>query len=176
MSTIGHSRRKSFWWTGALIVFLALPAAAQDRVAQLSKVTGEVSVTRAADGSVEAARQVGPRVRGGSIFPGDEIAAGAEANATLVYTDGSRFNLAAESRVVVEKDVDLSAEFAAGKAETPIGRRIKLLAGEIYSEIAPNPQVVTKIETPSGVAAVRGTKFRVSVDRDGGQRGAAAGR
>ena len=176
MSTIDHSRRTGLWWTGALIVLLALPAAAQERVAQLSKVTGEVHVTRAADGRVEAARQVGPRVRGGSIFPGDEISAGAGASATLVYADGSRFDLAANSRVVVEKDVDLSAELKAGKAKTPIGRRIKLLAGEIYSEIAPNPQVVTKIETPSGVAAVRGTRFRISVDRDEDRPGAAAAR
>ena len=176
MKTTSQTRRTSARWVGALIVLLALPAAAQERVAQLSQVTGEVTVTRAADGRVEAARQVGPRVRGGSIFPADEIAAGAGASATLVYTDGSRFQLAANSRVVVEKEVDLAAELRAGKAEAPIGRRIRLLAGEIYSEIAPNPQVVTKIETPSGVAAVRGTRFRISVDRDGEQRGAAAAR
>ncbi len=33
--------------------------------------------------------------------------------------------------------------YAAGERDKPIGRRIKILAGDVYSEIADNPEVVT---------------------------------
>lgn len=146
----------------ALGASLCLTAAAQERVAQLSKAAGEVSITRAADGSVESARQVGPRVRGGSIFPRDQVATGADASATMVFSDGTRVDLAASTRLTVE-EIDLSALVAAGREEQSIGRTIKVLAGDIYSQIADNPAIATRFETPSGVAAVKGTRISISV-------------
>ncbi len=145
-----------------IAVLIAFPAAAGERVAQLSKVTAEVEITRAEDGRVDRAVQVGPRVRGGSVFAGDVIATGANAGATLVFGDGTRVDLEQNTRLTV-KEVDLSRLFAEAKSDKPIGRTIKLLAGDIYSEIVENPEIATEFETPSGVAAVKGTRIKLSV-------------
>jgi len=143
---------------------LAAPAAAQERVAQLSEVSGAVTVTRAADGAVDEARQVGPRVHNGSVFGGDMVATGAGATATLVFTDGSEVKLK-ESTSLSVREVDYSKLVAEGAAEKPLGRVIQVTAGDIWSRVVPNPDVATQFETPSGVAAVRGTELTISVDR-----------
>jgi len=152
-------------WVMILASLTALPALAQERVAQLTKVTAEVSITRAEDQRVEQAVQVGSRIRGGSVFGGDLVATGAGASATLVFSDDTRVDLAENTRLAVE-EVDLSELVAAGRSDKPIGRRIKLLAGDIYSEIAENPAIATEFETPSGVAAGKGTRIALSVSRD----------
>ncbi len=146
----------------AAVALIAWPAAAEERVAQLSKVAGEVEITRAEDGRVDQARQMGPRVRGGSVFAGDVIATGAGSAATMVFSDGTRVELKENTRLTV-KEVDLSQSFAQGESDKPIGRPIKLLAGDIFSEIVKNPQIATEFETPSGVAAVKGTRITLSV-------------
>ncbi len=145
-----------------IAALLAFPAIAEERIAQLSQVAGEVEITRAEDGRVDAARQLGPRVRGGSVFAGDVIATGAGSAATMVFSDGTRVELKENTRLTV-KEVDLSQSFAQGESDKPIGRTIKLLAGDIFSEIVKNPQIATEFETPSGVAAVKGTRITLSV-------------
>ena len=153
------------WPVVVSAMVVASSVAATERVAQLSKVAGEVEITRAEDGRVDPARQVGPRVRGGSVFAGDVVATGAGASATLVFGDGTRVDLEANTRLTI-KEVDLSRLYAQGKSDKPIGRTIKLLAGDIYSEIAKNPEIATEFETPSGVAAVKGTRISLSVNPD----------
>ena len=81
---------------------------------------------------------------------------------TLVFSDGTRVDLKENTRLTI-KQVDLSQLFAEGKSDKPIGRTIKLLAGDIFSEIAKNPEIATEFETPSGVAAVKGTRISLSV-------------
>ena len=150
--------RRHLLLLAAIAGLIALPSAAAEHIAELSQVTGEVEITRAEDGRVDR----GPQVRDGSVFAGDVIATGAGAGATLVFSDGTRVDLRQGTRLTVEK-VDLSELFAAGESDKPIGRTIKLLAGEISSEIAENPEIATEFETPSGVAAVKGTKIKLSV-------------
>lgn len=147
------------------VLALALPAAAQERVAQLSEVSGAVTVTRATDGVVDEARQVGPRVHNGSVFGGDVVATGTGATATLVFTDGSEVKLK-ESTTLSVREVDFSKLMAEGAADKPLGRVIQVTAGDIWTRVVPNPDVATQFETPSGVAAVRGTVLTISVDRD----------
>lgn len=147
------------------VVALALPAAAQERVAQLSEVSGAVTVARSAGGAVDEARQVGPRVHNGSVFGGDVVTTGPGATATLVFTDGSEVKLK-ESTSLSVREVDFSKLMAAGQADKPLGRVIQVTAGDIWTRVVPNPEVATQFETPSGVAAVRGTVLTISVDRD----------
>ena len=149
----------------AVVTLLAAPAAAQDRVAQLSQAEGTVTITRATDQSVDEARQMGPRVRNGSVFTGDVVATGADGGATMVFTDGSEVKLKPDTRLTV-REVDFSQLMAAGEADKPVGRVIQVIAGDIWTHVAPNPQVATEFETPSGVAAVKGTTLTISVDRD----------
>jgi hypothetical protein len=167
----GIMRGSSFITTAVVIVAvlaLAVPAAAQERVAQLSEVDGTVTITRAADGAIDEARQVGPRVHNGSVFGGDVVTTGAGATATLVFTDGSEVKLKESSSLSV-REVDFSKLMAAGQADKPLGRVIQVTAGDIWTRVVPNPDVATQFETPSGVAAVRGTVLTISVDGDAGQ-------
>ena len=145
-----------------LAVLVAAPALAQDRVAQLSAADGTVTVTRATDQSMDEVRQMGPRVRNGSVFAGDVVATGADGMATMVFTDGSEVKLEPDTRLSV-REIDFSALMAAGEVDKPVGRVIQVLAGDIWTHVAPNPQVATEFETPSGVAAVKGTTLTISV-------------
>lgn len=164
-----HPRR--FLRLAVIAALIVLPAVAEpaiaerpiaERIAHLSMVTGEVQITRAEDGRIDGVVQLGPRVRSGSVFEGDVVATGVDAGATLVFSDGTHVELQQDTRLTVE-EVDFTQLFAAGERPKPIGRTIKLLAGEIYSEIVHNPEIATEFETPSGVAAVKGTKIKLSV-------------
>ena len=149
----------------AVVLCLALPLAAEDRVAQLSEVAGNVTVTRADGGNVDQAKQVGPRVRSGSVFAGDVVATAADGTATMVFTDGTEVKLK-ESTSLSVRQVDFSTLMAAGDADKPIGRVIKVMAGDIWTHVVPNPQIATEFETPSGVAAVKGTTLTISVSQE----------
>jgi len=164
-------RRLSLTMIGALLVFAfaTTTARADERVAQLSKVDGSVQITRAADGTIDQAQQIGPRVRNGSVFPGDVVSTDPGSTATLVFSDGSQIDLKQKTSLSV-RETDLAKLVEAGKSQKPIGRTIKVLAGDIWTHVVPNPQVATEFETPSGVAAVKGTTFTISVD-SGGEEG-----
>lgn len=145
-----------------LTLVAATPVLAQERVAQLSAVSGAVTVTRAQGGAVDEARQVGPRVQNGSVFANDVVATGAGATASLVFTDGSEVKLKESTRLRI-REVDFAAQVAAGTIDKPIGRIIQVMAGDIWTHVVPNPTVATEFETPSGVAAVKGTTLTISV-------------
>ncbi|MCP3962140.1 MAG: FecR domain-containing protein [bacterium] len=147
------------------LVALAMPAVAQERVAQLTRVDGDVRVIRP-NGETLEARQVGPRVRNGSLFGGDAVRTGAEAAATLIFSDGSQLKLRAETDREM-REIDLSLLVDSGRHERPLGRRIKVLAGEVWSQTVASNEVLTEFETPSGVAAVKGTILDVRVGEDG---------
>ena len=142
------------------LLLVSATAAAEDRVAQLSKASGEVTITRAADGKVETARQAGPRVVGGSVFPGDVVHTGA-GTATMLFTDGTQVELKEKTTLTVREQTLVAV--GGKKPEKPIGRKIKVLAGNIWTNVIPNPQIATEFETPSGVAAVKGTTLTISV-------------
>jgi hypothetical protein len=156
------SGRGSILGVFATLVLGALPASSQDRVAQLSKVDGEVTVKRAGDGHIDAAQQVGPRVRNGSLFPDDVVSTAAGAAATIVFGDGTTIDLKQKTSLSI-REVDLSALMAAGQRDKPLGRRIRVLAGDIAANVTKNAQIATEFETPSGVAAVKGTKLTISI-------------
>ena len=144
------------------LVLIVAPLAAQDRAGQLETLEGSVTIIRAKDGSIDAARKVGTRVRNGSVFPNDIVRTSEESTAKLVFSDGSKVEMAPDTQLTVE-EVDRSALLAAGKVDKPVGRMIRVLAGDALATVIPNPQIATMFQTPSGVAAVKGTVLRVSV-------------
>ena len=146
----------------AITVLVCVPAAAQERVAQLTKVDGTVNITRAADGTVVNARQVGPRVRNGSVFAGDVVSTEAAATATLVFSDGSEIRLV-EGTALTIQETDVSALVEGSETKQAAGRRIRILAGKIFADIVPGGTLATEFETPSGVAAVKGTTLSIEV-------------
>jgi hypothetical protein len=151
-----------------MVVLVAMPAAAQERVAQLTKVDGEVNITRAADGTVDTARQVGPRVRNGSVFPGDVVKTESAASATLVFSDGSEIRLV-EATALTIQETDVSALVEGSETKQAAGRRIRVLAGKVFADIVPGGTLATEFETPSGVAAVKGTTLSIEVSAEAEQ-------
>jgi len=143
----------------ALLLSVAAIASAEDRVAQLSSVKGDVTIRRAS-GTVDTARQQGPRVANGSVFAGDEVATAGGATATMLFTDGSTIDLKESTRLTVH-EAEGSPE--AVKQHKRLGRTLKVMAGDILAHVVANPEVATEFETPTGVAAVKGTRLELSV-------------
>ena len=145
------------------VLALAFPVTAQERVAQLSEASGAVTIERATGGTVDQARQQGPRVRNGSVYSGDVVTTGEDGTTTMVFTDGSEIKLKPGTSLKV-RQVDFSKLMAEGHVEKPTGRVIQVMAGSVWMHIVPNPQLATEFETPSGVAAVKGTTLTISVE------------
>ena len=138
---------------------LTAVAIAEDRVAQLSKVTGNVTIRRD-DGKIESAKQQGPRVTNGSVFAGNEVSTGPASTATMLFTDGSTVDLKESTRLTV-REAEGTPE--AVKQQKRYGRVLKVLAGDVLAHVVANPEIATEFETPTGVAAVKGTEFEISV-------------
>ncbi len=160
---------RSQFFLSAAVAALALvagAASAQERVAQLSKVDGGVTITKAETRESREAKQLGPRVKNGSVFAGEVVATDGTGTATLWFSDGSEINLKPGTKLMIQ-ELNFTALVASGQKDKQAGRKIKILAGNIFSHIVPNPQIATEFETPSGVAAVKGTELELSVDSDG---------
>jgi hypothetical protein len=147
----------------AILLLAAAGAMAQERAAQLTKVDGPVSITRVTDGSVDQATQMGPRVKNGSVFAGDVVKTDSGAKATLVFSDGSELKLEPQTSLTIS-EVDLSTVAAAAAEGRTTGRRIKVLAGKVWADVVPGSAILTEFETPSGVAAVKGTSLSIEVE------------
>ena len=162
------SRRRIVAWLSLGVFLAALPAAAdaQDRVAQITTAKGSVDITRADDGTVDKARQVGPRVRNGSVYARDVVSTKTEANATIVFSDGSNIRLDEDTSLAIREHKIAAIE---GGLDKPMGRTVKVLAGKIWADVVPSGTIATQFETPTGVAAVKGTSLVLEV-RSGGEQ------
>lgn len=83
----------------------------------------------------------------------DAITAAAELE-TLTLEDGSKINLAPKSAIAV----DLSGA----------ARRVRLIRGEAYFDVAPDPARPFEVRTRAAAVTVLGTAFDVRLDGDGG--------
>ncbi len=125
-----------------------LPLSASDYAAKVETITGQVSVLR--DNQPWA---LGP---GDSVQCQQIIMSGANGYALMRVSDGSTFEVFANSQVVFRKNVpnwrDL-LDVVIGKVRVHINK----IGG------VPNPN---RVVTPTAVISVRGTTFEVSVDED----------
>jgi len=95
------------------------------------------------------------------LFVGDTIITGADGNATLEFADKSRLLIQPDSELVMDT---LSTYGDSGMVDT----RLRLPAGRVETQVTPKkgPASRYEITTPTAVAAVRGTDFRVSADTE----------
>jgi len=122
----------------------------------LSVTEGEVSVMKAGtDNWVEA--QVGM-----SLEPGDMIKTGDDSNAEITFFDGSTIELQAGTEIEV-----VALDFAADTGSTDI--RLKQSIGNTIFRVTKivDPASRYEVETPTGVASVRGSAMEVYVTEDG---------
>jgi len=128
-----------------LLVGLFCSAAYSDGkdVALILKTAGTVGVNKQGRTTWSRAR------RGGRLHSGEVVKTGQKSLAALVFTDDkSLLKVRANSTVTIE-----------GKREqNSISKRIKLAFGELWAKVT-KQNVSMRIESPSGVATVKGTEF-----------------
>jgi hypothetical protein len=116
--------------------------------ARLSYLEGEVSLTR------DKTRL--PAELNMALLPGDTVETGKDAQADVVLDDSSTIQLDPESRLGI---TELAKDSASGRREV----KTNLMSGELKAKIAKLAAKSTfEIESPTAVAAVRGTEFIVA--------------
>ncbi len=146
--------RKSFTIPILLNLFccsVCFSQAAKD-IAVVLKANGDVRVNRAA---AQAAEKAG---RGTRLHSGNVVRTGEESSAAMVFTDDkSILKVRANSKVSI----------AGEREEGSILKTLKLEFGQLWAKIT-RSSTPFRIETPSGVAAVKGTVFYLLIDPKGG--------
>lgn len=153
-----------------VILSLELAAWAQDergqaeRIAQVNEVEGDVHVILGRTGEDRRVTPVGGKIRNGSLHDGDSLYTGAGGRARLLLDDGSILELLEPGTQVNFRIGPLGERVVIGRAAgKSIERRLKLAAGRIHGQFQPGTNIYTEIETPSGVAGIKGTTVDVEV-------------
>lgn len=134
----------------AIFMFTNSIQAANSDIALVLKVSGEARIK-------SGQRQWQQLKRGSRLVSGDQIRTGRDALVVIVFTDDkSMMKIRSESEVTIH-----------GKREEKgIAKRVYMGAGEMWAKIQPGGRGY-RLETPSGVAAVKGTEFYGIVDSFG---------
>lgn len=129
------------------------------KIADIRSYKGTVTISGPRFGT-RSPRRIGRRIRNRSIFDEDKITTGKDGTCTVVFPDSSTVTLKPGSEIqVLQKK--LKKPTAEGKT---IGRRIRLLVGDIATKALPNRTIQTDYETPAGTASVRGTLVTITFD------------
>jgi hypothetical protein len=133
-----------------VLMAAALPALPQQPAANLSIYTGECRVWH--QGKTDEAEVGQP------LFTGDSVMTGKDSKAEVSFMDGTSVRISERTRLVV--------------AQADTLRSLKLLWGKLWAKVAKlsSAQCRFQVETPTAVAGVRGTVFRVEVDPDAATR------
>lgn len=121
-------------------------AMAQEPAALLSLYTNECQVWH--QGSISEAEIGQP------LFIGDSVITGEDSRAEISFQDGSAVRISDRARLVVQQADTL--------------RSLKLFWGKVWARIAKlsSSKNCFQVETPTAVAGVRGTVFRVEIQAD----------
>ena len=129
------------------------------KIADIKDFSGDVNVVNA-KGETRQPKKVGRRLRNASLFDEDKLATADGAECEVLFPDDSTLTLKPKSEIQI---LEKSLPKATPDGKT-IGRRIRLLVGDMVTQVVPNKNVQTDFETPSGTAAVRGTGVMLSVN------------
>lgn len=133
---------------GSLGLALAQPAA---EVAVVLKAKGKVEVLRAQNRAAESARQ------GTRLHSGNQLRTGEESLAALVFTDDkSILKVRSNSKVAIK----------GAREDNSVVKSIALEFGQLWAKVTKSTAPF-RIQTPSGVAAVKGTNFYCLMDENG---------
>ncbi|MGH7493426.1 MAG: FecR family protein [bacterium] len=121
-------------------------------IAVVLKATGDVRVNRAA---AQAPEKAG---RGTRLNSGNVLRTGEESSAAMVFTD---------DKSILKVRANSKVNIAGEREESSILKTIKLEFGQLWAKVT-RSSTPFRIETPSGVAAVKGTVFYVLSDAKGG--------
>ena len=127
----------------------------QPATAMVVQLQGEAWLSSASGGSVQLL------TNNTRLHTGDIIKTGPDGNLNIRFADGSELLVLSDSEVIMDS---LSAYGKTGMVDT----RVRLQGGRVDTRVRPSegPGSRYHIITPAAVAAVRGTRFRVSADTD----------
>mgnify|MGYP001615332590 CR=1 FL=1 len=120
-------------------------------IAVVLKSAGQVQVTRSSKGAAENAPR-GTRLNSGNILRTSDGAA-----AALIFTD---------DKSILKVRENSKVNIAGLREANGIVKTIKMEFGALWAKVT-RSETPFKIETPSGVAAVKGTQFYVILDGNG---------
>ena len=135
-----------------VFVLLAQSLFIVQRVAQAGDVKGRVEVQRGGTGQFAALAPTG------IVAVGDVVRTGNDGSAEFTWADKTRWRLAPNTRLTIARASANSAK----KSEISL---FKLDAGKVFVRVVKSltPDSKFEVETPTAVAAVRGTVFSVEV-------------
>ncbi len=132
------------------------PAQPTDPTCTIKSPSGEVLIQAAGTGSwVEA-------IEGMMLAENDTVKTGADGQVMLLFFDGSTMEIEADSEVVVN---ELSVADDTGSTTVRLGHVVGRTVNRV--ENLADPASRYEVETPAGVAVVRGTLFNSDVEEDG---------
>jgi hypothetical protein len=134
----------------------------QERLAAISKFTGDVKIQR--KGQTLVIKKVGQRITNSSMFEGDVLDTGAGSAAVVLFTDGSHIKIGENATL----DFNIRKLTDEEKAETGqlIARTINIKEGRAWGSFAHSKTVLTEFETPSGAAITRSGTIDFSTEPD----------
>ena len=119
-------------------------------VALVLKVSGKAEIKSGSTGWT-------PLGRGTRLHGGDQIRTGDQTLVAIVFTDDkSMLKVRSQSQVTINGE----------RSKAGVTKRINMGIGQLWAKVTPGGAGF-RIETPTGVAAVKGTEFYVNLGLDG---------
>jgi|GEM_PF-3215502 len=125
-------------------------------------VSGKVLVYAVAGPSVKAAQENPGKILrlGQTLFAGDRLKTGANGRAALVLTDGTQL------KMNYNTDITLRDKNSKGRVSARGIASVKIFLGELWARVTKKNSTL-EFDTPSAVAAVKGTEPLFDVAADG---------
>ncbi len=146
--------------------------AQEERVAVVSTFDGEVKIQHG--GVWKTVTRVGNRIKNSAVYNDDTVLTMPGSTAVLIFNDNTRMEVSEDSTLIVSEkqitDKRGQQNFvtpASGTLKKEIVRSIKIKAGGLWAHVTPSKSILTEFETPTGVAAVRGTTVTFHEQPDG---------
>jgi len=131
-------------------------------IGKIVSVSGTVTVERAGAAVVQASVAASAQVKEGDlVYRGDVVATGADSKVSLVFTDGTAFNVASNARMELN-------EFVYNPDSRSNSSMFSLLKGSftfVAGKIAKTGNM--RLDTPVATMGIRGTTPHVIVSEDG---------
>jgi FecR protein len=168
MLNSGRGRARLAFAAGCALIVMASPSAAQvpatqAAVAQTAQAPRVAAVVKTVTGSALLVRsgQELPVKPGLQVAEGDTIKTSADGRVGLTFKDGTRLALGGNTELRVDT-------FTYAPAQKQLGMVVKLLRGLVeyvsghIAQLAPG---AVKVETPTSVIGIRGTRLLIAVDQ-----------
>lgn len=130
----------------------AAQAAGAPEIGQVKNVSGQVTVTRAAE--------VIPVAVGTALYQNDVITTGDDASVGMTFIDNSRFSAGANTELALER---FRFNVLTNKGSS-LTRMKRGTLNAVSGKIALNQPGAMKVATPTSILGVRGTNFLVQVE------------